>query len=124
RPPGGDWGESLVFGTAHPTPSGSTPAHIYTRRPVDASEASVRPIVQLAFRADGTCEMASASIAEDRMILALKEARRVRQPRPTEPKRIRPLSAGGSRAPIEELERPLGLATPPALARAEGFITA
>jgi len=89
----GTWRDIFLFGAARRSSGDPIPAIVYTRRPVDPSEATIRPIAQILFRADGTCQEASASAAEDTMILALKEARRARLPLPSGSK---PLGARAS----------------------------
>jgi len=119
----GLWKEILVFGPAQKSPSDPIAAQIYSRSPVDASVASVRPIVLLLFQTDGSCSEASATTAEDRMILAAKEAERSREPQPNRPKRLRRLSAFSEGSPIESLESLMGLPRPEFAVDAEDFIT-
>jgi len=119
----GAWQEIYVLGTARREPTDPIPAHVYTRRPLDPAEASIRPIVQLVFRPDGVCKLASAGTAEDRMILAVKETRRLRRPQPKDPKRLRRLSAFSQGSPIEDLEALMGLPRPEFAVDAEDFIT-
>ena len=119
----GDWKEIVVFGPVRRSPSDPIPAQIYSRTPVDASAASVRPIVLLLFQPDGTCSEASATAAEDRMILAAKEAERAREAQPKGPKRLRRLSAFSEGSPIEELEALMRLRRPEFAVDAEDFIT-
>ena len=119
----GTWRDIFLFGAARRSPSDPIPAILYTRRPVDPSEATVRAIVHMLFRADGTCQEASASAAEDIMVLVLKEARRARLPLPSGSKPVRPLAESRSRSPIEDLEHVLGLPPPAVCVDAEDFIT-
>jgi len=119
----GIWKEILVFGTARRAATDSIPAQIYTRKPVDASAASIRPIALLLFQANGTCSEANATAAEDRMILAAKEAARAHEPQPAGRKRLRSLPADRARAPIEDLERLMRLEPPEVFVDAEDFIT-